>query len=82
MAGRAALAGAYDLDLAGEMTVHGVARALSLPVHVEVTGDTLTASGKAVLRHDQFGLQPISVAGVVKVRNEIGVTYRIVARAR
>ncbi len=74
--------GTYDLDLAGEMTIHGVTRPLSLPVHVEVSGETLTATGKAVLRHDQFGLQPISVAGVVKVKNEIGVSYRIVARAR
>ena len=74
--------GAWDLDLTGEMTIHGLARPLTLPVHVEVTGDTLTATGKAVLRHDQFGMQPVSVAGVVKVKNEIGVTYRIVARAQ
>jgi polyisoprenoid-binding protein YceI len=79
---RPATGGAYDLELAGEMTIHGVTRPLTLPVHVEVAGETLTATGKALLRHDQFGLQPISVAGVVKVKNEIGVTYRIVARAR
>jgi hypothetical protein len=43
----------------------------------------LTASGKAVLRHDQFGMQPVSAAGgSVKVKNEIDVEYRIVARAR
>jgi polyisoprenoid-binding protein YceI len=74
--------GGYDLEVAGEMTIHGVSRPLTLPVHVEIAGDTLTATGKAVLRHDQFGLQPVSVAGVVKVKNEIGVTYRIVGRAR
>jgi polyisoprenoid-binding protein YceI len=81
--GRPASPGAYDLELAGEMTIHGVTRPLTLPVHVEVAGDTLTATGKAVLRHDQFGLQPIAAGGgTVKVKNEIGVTYRIVARAR
>jgi hypothetical protein len=42
----------------------------------------LTASGKTVLRHDQFGMQPVSVAGVVKVKNEIAIDYRIVARGR
>jgi len=43
----------------------------------------LTASGKTVLRHDQFGMQPVSVAGgSVKVKNEIEVEYRIVARGR
>lgn len=80
--GRPSPAGTYDLEIEGEMSLHGVARALTLPVHVEIAGDTLTASGTAVLRHDQFGLQPVSVAGVVKVKNEIQVTYRIVARGR
>jgi len=60
-----------------------VTRPITLPVHVEVSGDTLTASGKAVLRHDQFGMQPVSVAGgSVKVKNEIAIDYRIVARGR
>jgi polyisoprenoid-binding protein YceI len=81
--GREAGGGAYDLEVAGEMTLHGVTRPLTLPVHVETSGDTLTASGKAVLRHDQFGMQPVSAAaGSVKVKNEIQVAYRIVARAR
>jgi polyisoprenoid-binding protein YceI len=83
VSGRPATGGAYDLEVAGEMTIHGVSRPLTLAVHVEVAGETLTATGKAVLRHDQFGLQPISAGGgTVKVKNEIGVTYRIVGRAR
>ena len=82
VSGRAAGAAAYDLEVLGDMTIHGVTRPLTLPVHVELAGDTLTASGQATLRHDLFGMQPVSVAGVVKVKNEIGVTFRIVARVR
>jgi polyisoprenoid-binding protein YceI len=82
VSGREAGGGAYDLELAAEIALHGVTRPITLPVHVEVSGDTLTAIGKAVLRHDEFGMQPVSVAGVVKVKNEIGIDYRIVARAR
>ena len=82
VAGRASGAGAYDLEVAGEMTLHGVTRSLTLPVRVELSGDVLTASGTAVLRHDHFGMKPVSVAGLVKVKNEIGVTFRIVARGR
>jgi polyisoprenoid-binding protein YceI len=81
--GRDAGGGTYDLELTGEIALHGVTRPITLPVHVEVSGDTLTASGKAVLRHDQFGMQPVSAAGgSVKVKNEIAVEYRIVARGR
>jgi polyisoprenoid-binding protein YceI len=83
VSGRDAGSGTYDLELAGEIALHGVTRPITLPVHVEVSGDTLTASGKAVLRHDQFGMQPVSAAGgSVKVKNEIAVEYRIVARGR
>ena len=83
VSGRDAGGGAYDLELAGEIALHGVTRPITLPVHVEVSGDTLTASGKAVLRHDQFGMQPVSAAGgSVKVKNEIAIEYRIVARGR
>ena len=83
VSGREAGGGTYDLELAGEIALHGVTRPITFPVHVEVSGDTLTASGKAVLRHDQFGMQPVSAAGgSVKVKNEIAVEYRIVARGR
>jgi polyisoprenoid-binding protein YceI len=82
VSGREAGGGAYDLELVGELALHGVTRAITLPVHVEIAGDVLTASGKMVLRHDQFGMQPVSVAGVVKVKNEIAIDYRIVARGR
>jgi polyisoprenoid-binding protein YceI len=83
VSGRDAGRGTYDLELAGEIALHGVTRPITLPVHVEVSGDTLIASGKAVLRHDQFGMQPVSAAGgSVKVKNEIALEYRIVARGR
>jgi polyisoprenoid-binding protein YceI len=78
-----AAGGAYDLELTGELTLRGVTRALTLPVRVEVAGDALTASGRATIRHDQFGMQPVSAAaGSVKVKNEIAIEYRIVGRAR
>jgi polyisoprenoid-binding protein YceI len=81
--GKGAGGGAYDLELTGELTLRGVMRALTLPVRVEISGDALTASGKATIRHDQFGMQPVSAAaGAVKVKNEIAIEYRIVGRAR
>jgi polyisoprenoid-binding protein YceI len=81
--GRDVGAGAYDLEVAGELTLHGLTRALTVPVHVEVAGETLTASGKATIRHDQFGMQPVSAAGgSVKVKNEIAIEFRVVAKGR
>jgi hypothetical protein len=50
--------------------------------------DTLDMSHSAVtltfqtaaLRQSDFGIKPVSVAGVVKVKNEITITYRFVSR--
>ncbi len=82
VSGKAVAPGSYDLTVQGNLTLHGATRPLTVAVHVEIKGDTLTASGKAELKHTDFGLAPVSVAGVVKVKNEIGVAFTIVARAK
>jgi polyisoprenoid-binding protein YceI len=83
VSGRSGAGGTWDLQVAGEMTLHGVSRPLTLPVKVELQGDTLTASGEAVLRQDEFGMHPVSAGGgTVKVKNEVQVAYKFVAHAR
>ena len=79
VAGRATSAGVYELTLGGELTLHGVKGSVSVPVRVEMTEERLTATGTLTLRHTSFGLKPISVAGVVKVKDELSVTFTIVA---
>jgi polyisoprenoid-binding protein YceI len=80
--GKEVKAGVYDLQVTGELDLHGVSRSLTLPLRVEVAADALTATGKTTLRHSDFGMKPVSAGGgTVKVRNEIGVDFRIVARA-
>jgi len=80
--GRETATGIYDLRVTGELTLHGVTRSTLVPMRVEVSGDTLMAMGSLVVRHTDFGLAPVSVAGVVKVRNEIAINFKIEAAAR
>lgn len=70
----------YDLEISGEMSLHGTTRGFVLPLRAELSADTLIASGRTILRHTDFGMRPLSVAGVVNVKNEIAVAFRIVAR--
>jgi polyisoprenoid-binding protein YceI len=82
VAGKEVKAGVYDLQVTGDLELHGVSRSLTLPLRVEVAAGTLTATGKTALRHSDFGMKPVSAGGgTVKVKNEIGVDFRIVARA-
>ena len=64
-------------NLHGDLTIHGVTRPLTLRVHLEIKGDTLEATGSTTIRQTDFGITPISKAGVVKVKDELAINWRI-----
>jgi polyisoprenoid-binding protein YceI len=70
-----------DLALRGELTLHGVTRPLTIRVHLDVSGQTLEATGSTMLQQTAFGITPISKAGVVKVKDELTLSWRIRGRA-
>jgi len=72
---------ALDLRVAGQLTLHGVTRPVTLPVEVRVTSDGLTAAGTVRIRQSDFGIRPVTAgAGTVRVRDEVEIVFRIVAR--
>jgi polyisoprenoid-binding protein YceI len=81
VSGKSAGGNAYELQVEGDLQLHGVTRPLTLPVRVEKAADgTLTATARATLKQTDYGIKPVSVAGVVNVRNELDLAFRIVAR--
>ncbi len=70
-----------DLALRGTLTLHGVTRPLTIRVHLDVTGQTMEATGTTTLQQTDFGITPISKAGVVKVKDEVTLSWRIRGRA-
>ena len=78
--GRLVPDGSWNLRVTGDVTIKGVSRSLVLPLRVHLAAGVLTATGQVVLKQTDFGLIPVSVAGVVKVKNELGLDYKIVAR--
>jgi polyisoprenoid-binding protein YceI len=81
VSGKAVGTGVYELQLAGELTVRDRTVPLTLPVRVEIADGRLVASGRTAFRQSAFGIKPISVAGVVKVKDELEIEFQIVARA-
>jgi polyisoprenoid-binding protein YceI len=73
---------ALDLTVAGRMTIHGVTRAVTAPVAIRIDGKALTADGKFAIKQSDFGIKPISIGGVVKVKDEITIAFTILARER
>ena len=80
VAGTGSSPGAYRLTVRGSLTLHGVTRPVALPLEVTVGPDGLTATGRMTIRQTDYGIDPVSVAGVVKVKNELAIEYTIVAR--
>jgi polyisoprenoid-binding protein YceI len=80
VAGTRSSAGAYQLTVGGALTLHGVTRPVTLPLVVKAGADGLEASGRMTIRQSDYGIDPVSVAGVVKVKNELSIEYTIVAR--
>ncbi|MFL5312009.1 MAG: YceI family protein [Myxococcales bacterium] len=73
----------YDLTIAGELSLRGAAKPMTVPVQVEVRGDALTGTGKMVVKQTDFGIEPVSAGGgLVKVEDGVTVSFRIVARPR
>jgi len=73
--------GVYELQVTGELSLHGVARTVTVPVRVEMAGNSLTASGKTTLAQKAFGIEPVSAGGgTVKVKNELGIEFKLVGR--
>jgi polyisoprenoid-binding protein YceI len=83
VSGRALAGGGYDVSLVGALNLHGVTQEITVPVRVTIEGRSLTAVGRTTLRHDQFGMKPVTAAGgTVRVANDIRIDFRVVAEQR
>ena len=69
-----------DLSVAGKLTIRNTTKPVTAAVAVKVDGATLTATGTFTIKQTDFGIKPISVGGVVKVKDELTITFTIAAR--
>lgn len=76
----AAAGGGYLVT--ARVDVAGAQRQLQLPANVERQEADLVIRGEFTLTHAELGLTPFSAAlGALRVREDMDVTYRLVARA-
>jgi polyisoprenoid-binding protein YceI len=78
VSGREVSPGTYDIRVQGDLALHGVTKPLTLPMRVELREDRLRVSGRMTLKQSDFGIRPVSVAGVVNVRDEVAITFSFV----
>jgi polyisoprenoid-binding protein YceI len=72
--------GAFDAEIGGEMTLHGVTRRVVIPAKVTIGGDSLRAEGRFKLDRKKFNVEATDAFhGLVRVRHTLEFTFDIVA---
>jgi polyisoprenoid-binding protein YceI len=70
------------LVVAGTLTLKGRSFPVEIPLEAERQGDALQAKGEVELNLRDLGIEPPSVAGVVKVSNRFKLEFDIRARSQ
>jgi polyisoprenoid-binding protein YceI len=68
-----------ECSVTGRLTIRDVTHQVTVPVRVELAGGTLTATGRLTIKQSAFGIKPISVAGVVTVKDTLDIEFSISA---
>ncbi|HZT75949.1 MAG TPA: YceI family protein [Vicinamibacterales bacterium] len=79
VAGKGGDGDAMDLLVDGRLVIRGVAQAVHVAVHVVFGANVLTATGRFTVKQSTFGIKPITVAGVVAVKDALEIRFSIVA---
>jgi polyisoprenoid-binding protein YceI len=70
---------AADLRVTGDLTLHGRTKSITAPVRVQIDGGSLTASGTLTVKQTDFGITPVSVGGVVNVKDALTIHFTVTA---
>ena len=72
----------WDIRVEGRLTLHGIEKPISLPLHLRAKDGELRAEGEASLLQTDFGITPIKIGGgAVKVKNKVRIRFDVIARA-
>lgn len=70
----------HQVRVEGTIDLHGVARDVAFPVHLEHTArGTLLMRGTLRIRQRDFGIEPESKVGLVKVADEVDLQFVLLA---
>lgn len=70
----------FELVVAGALTIRDATQPVSVPVRAQLVGNTLTATGRFSIKQTAYQIKPITVGGVVSVKDVVGIRFSITAR--
>jgi polyisoprenoid-binding protein YceI len=69
-----------DGVVTGRLTLRDLTRSITVPVQARLEGQTLIATGRFALKQTDYGIKPVSVGGVVSVKDTVNISFEIVGR--
>jgi len=72
--------GDEGLRIHGTLSIRGQSRQVEVEATREVRDEGLRIRGELEIEHRDFGIEPVSIGGVVKVANEMDVRFAVLAR--
>ncbi len=70
----------YSFKVTGNMTVHTVTKPVTFDVTASLSGDTLSGTATAGIKMSDFGVGPITLAGMIQTQDDVALTLKFVAR--
>jgi polyisoprenoid-binding protein YceI len=72
--------GTDQVNIAGDLSLHGVTRKHRITATLDFDGDALRAKGEFSLLQTDYNITPVSIAlGTIRVKDEIEISFDIVA---
>jgi len=69
-----------DGSVTGRLTLRDVTRSITVPIAAHLESQTLIATGRFALKQTDYGIKPVSVGGVVSVKDTVNISFDIVGR--
>jgi polyisoprenoid-binding protein YceI len=71
----------YSFKVTGNMTVHNVTKPVTFDVTASLSGTTLSGTATAAVKMSDFGVGPITLAGMLQTQDDVKLSMKFVARA-
>lgn len=69
-----------DLIVTGRLALHGATRIVSAPVSVRADEGGIVATGRFPVKQTDFSIKPVTVGGVVSVKDAVTISFTIAGR--
>jgi polyisoprenoid-binding protein YceI len=70
----------YPLKITGDLTVKETTKSVTFATTVRLEGETLTGTATTTILMSDFGVGPISIAGILETQDEVKIKIDFVAR--